>query len=261
MLSTRSWIYLDLEKSGCTFLRDALQKIFDPKCFVHTEKHAAMSSLSSLPRVLTIRDPFDYYRSLWSYGLDRRGGFYSYISKAMPELAGQMYERNTPECFSMFLDYVINSPVRYPNKSRYDWLPFSLDLYSTRIISMMIPLDCRQDFLDRLGFDYPDTERLVSACSAFVPEILIRTDRLNPDFHGLADSGRLDFMKLPVGWKQIFPLDSPPKNASILFRDAVLADASLANNLWMPGWRSIVEQKSGISLWLYELASCRINEL
>lgn len=75
MLSTSEWIYLDLEKSGCTFLRAALQRLFAPECFVNMRKHSLMSHEVGLPKIMTIRHPCEYYFSLWRYGLDGHGGF------------------------------------------------------------------------------------------------------------------------------------------------------------------------------------------
>ena len=75
MLSTSEWIYLDLEKSGCTFLRAALQQLFAPERFVNTRKHSLMSHEVALPKIMTIRCPYEYYFSLWRYGLDGRGDF------------------------------------------------------------------------------------------------------------------------------------------------------------------------------------------
>ena len=261
MLSTKSWIYLDLQKSGCTFLRDALQKIFGVGCFVDTRKHINMVSMSPLPKLITIRDPFGYYFSLWSYGLDGRGKIFSQISDLSPTLARKMYASRSQECFAAFLDYVLNSPARYINKSRSDWLPLSLDLYTARILSLIVPFDSREIFLERLGCDYPSKEKIVEASSPFVPEIIIRTASLNSDFHRYADSGSLSFMGLPAGWKKDFPLNSSKKNTSSSSLHAVSEAAYSVRSLWMSGWRSAVERKSGLSLWMLDLASSRLRDL
>ena len=64
MLKSESWLYLDLQKTGCTFLRDKLSNITE--CTqLRGKKHSAPSSQDlKLPTILTIRDPSTYYFSL-----------------------------------------------------------------------------------------------------------------------------------------------------------------------------------------------------
>lgn len=251
MLSTSEWIYLDLEKSGCTFLRKALKRIFAPDCFVETRKHSLMSHAVVLPKIMTIRHPYDYYFSLWRYGLDGRGGLFVSLSNLFPGLSRQMYQRKTPEAFGSFLDFVLNSPVRYPNTSRSDWLPLGFDLYTVRIISMIVPIERRAAFLQRLGSDAPHSEKIIGAASSFCPEILIRTKSLNSDFHSLARSGRLGFMNLPVGWQDAFPLDAPSVNKSLSLQ------ADSIDSFLLPGWRDAIESKSSVALWMLERAAAQ----
>ena len=251
MLSTTEWIYLDLEKSGCTFLRAALQQLFAPECFVNTRKHSLMSCEVALPKIMTIRQPCEYYFSLWRYGLDGRGGIFSQLSSLFPGLSRKMYEEKTPEAFGCFLDFVLNSPIRYPNASRMDWLPLGFDLYTTRIISMIIPVEKRVAFLHELGSDFPHPEQVIAAATPFCPEILIRTKSLNSDFHDLAASGLLGFMNLPERWKDSFPLESPSLNQSVsLQADSI--DAFL-----LPGWRAAIESKSSVAIWMLETAAAQ----
>lgn len=251
MLSTSEWIYLDLEKSGCTFLRAALQKLYAPECFVNTVKHSLMLHEVALPKLMTIRDPCEYYFSLWRYGLDGRGGFFRAISKLFPDLSRKMYEEKTPEAFGCFLDFALNSPIRNPNASRRNWLPLGFDLYTTRIISMIIPVEKRDAFLQDLGADFPHPEQIIAAATPFCPEILIRTKNLNSDLHDLAASGLLGFMNLPANWKDLFPLDSPASNQSLSLQ-ADTIDAFL-----LPGWQAAIESKSSVAIWMMERAAAQ----
>lgn len=257
MLSTRHWVYLDLEKTGCTFLRKALQSLYPANVFVEADKHSLMENECSLPKILTIRDPYLYYFSLWSYGITGRGGFRAYLQNKMPGLAYEIYSNKQPANFCRFLDYVLNSPVRYPNHLRCDWLPFGFDLYTTRILSMIIPVSLRGRFIFSLGADCINPEKVIECALPFVPEILIRTETLNSDFHALADNGALGFMELPLGWKQVFPLDSPRINAS---NPDSQNKASSPFDFWLSGWKDLVKEKSALSLWMLNLASSRLLE-
>ena len=251
MLSTSKWIYLDLEKSGCTFLRAALQQLFAPECFVNTSKHSLVSCEVDLPRIMTIRHPCEYYFSLWRYGLDGRGGFFAQLSSLFPDLSQKIYSEKTSVAFGCFLDFVLNSPVRYPNASRRDWLPLCFDLYTTRIISMIVPIERRAEFLQGLGSDFPTPERIIAAAIPFCPEILIRTQSLNSDFHSLAANGSLGFMDLPAGWQDFFPLDSPALNQSLSLQ------ADSIDNFLLPGWRAAIESRSSVAIWMLKRAEAQ----
>lgn len=75
MLEFDSFVYLDLQKSGSSFLRDKLNNIVDGEA-IQTKKHAPLRKVTDKPKIMTIRHPIFYYYSLWSYGIDGRGGFY-----------------------------------------------------------------------------------------------------------------------------------------------------------------------------------------
>ena len=79
MLKTKNWIYLDLEKTGCTFIRDKLLKLYPEKFFEENKKHSLQLNKVDVPKIITIREPESYYFSLWSYGIDGRGGFFDLI--------------------------------------------------------------------------------------------------------------------------------------------------------------------------------------
>ena len=249
MLATKSWIYLDLEKTGCTTLRSALLKLNPENLFIEQRKHSLQQKKNNLPKIITIRDPYKYYFSLWRYGLDQRGGVYTQLKKNYPNLAKILYENASKETFSKFLDYVLHSPTRYIAPHRFDWLPFSLDLYTSRILSMIVPMESRLSFLKELGSDLPSSELLLEATSPYIPEVIIRTTHLNSDFHRLADNGTLDFLNLPNGWKEIFPRDYPAQNESI----AIKNDSK--DDYFLPGWKKLIERKCFLSFLMIKMAS------
>lgn len=260
MLATRSWVYLDLEKSGSTFMRNILQSLFPLDEFTETKKHRLMKTEPCVPKLMTIRDPHEYYFSLWSYGLQKKGGFYNRVSTETPLLSDKMYEEDRLECYIAFLDYALHSPVRYPSRGRYGWLPLGLDLYSARILSMIIPVSCREQFLERLMNEYPSPERIISAISDFIPDILIRTSNLSADFHRLASYGRLDFLKLPVHWQVSFPINAPKINASTQSQSSKKVRPGHSVGSALPSsWKKAIEKKSKLALWMMERAARQVE--
>lgn len=258
MLATKSWIYLDLEKTGSTFLRHILLSIFPQDDFMETRKHLPMENATNLPTIMTIRDPCEYYFSLWSYGLDKKGGFYKKLCQNFPDLACKAFQANSPSSFGAFLDFALHSPARYPNQPRKSWLPLCLDVYTVRILSMIVPLHCRYQFLEELGDDYPNSDRIIEAAKAYLPGTLLRTHQLNSDFHRLALDGKLNFLRLPLGWQKKFPITSSRINRSSQSQnDLLLPGAEIWLNL--PGWKSAVEAKSSLALWMLQMATSRVE--
>ena len=208
MLETSKWIYLDLQKTGSTFLRKKLLKIFPISEFLITKKHQPQTKKSNKIKFITIRDPFDYYFSLWSYGLEKKGGVYYHLSKRNLELCENIYKDKKQKNFELFLDYALNSPFIQSNR----WLPKDLDIYSKRILTMIVPEEQTNLFSTKSSKD--QIKKLVK--EHFVPEIIIKTERLNADFNEFVDSGDLKFLNLPKSWKEHFPLEEPKDNASEL---------------------------------------------
>ena len=249
MLATKSWIYLDLEKTGCTTLRSVLLKLYPENLFIEKRKHSLQLKRNNLPKIITVRDPYKYYFSLWRYGLDQKGGIYNQLKKNYPNLAKILYENASKEAFSKFLDYVLHSPTRYVAPHRFDWLPFSLDLYTSRILSMIVPIQSRLSFLNKLGTDLPSSKILLEAASPYMPEVIIRTTHLNSDFHRLADKGALDFLNLPIGWQKIFHRHYPAQNRST----AIINDS--INDYFLPGWKKLIEKKCSLSLLMLNMGN------
>ena len=212
MLQTNSWIYLPVQKTGSTFLSKKLIEIFGKREFSKNRKHGIQRTTTPKPKIITIRDPFDYYFSLWSYGLDSKGGFGNKLRISNPKLAEKIYGTKTKSSFSHFLDFVLSFPGRN-SQSKVDWLPNSTDLYTARILTMLVPLDYIEKFSSTLNCDFSRASIELSL-KDLIPEIIIRTHRLNHDFHRLADTGRLEFMGLPNNWRKIFPKDSTKINSS-----------------------------------------------
>ena len=88
-----------LEKTGCTFLRSKLLSIYPEKIFEEKTKHSLQVNRVSSPKIITIREPEAYYFSLWSYGIDHKGGFFNLIKLYYPEKLNIFYGEKTKDCF------------------------------------------------------------------------------------------------------------------------------------------------------------------
>ena len=138
MLETSEWIYLDLKKTGCTFLRQKLKDIFSDDIFIHTKKHSPQIHKTNIPKILTIRNPYEYYLSLWFYGLDQKGGFFETVKRYRPDNLQKFYGKRTKDNFSYFLDYVLSISNEDYVKGVNNLYWFSLARYKT--LQQVFPL-------------------------------------------------------------------------------------------------------------------------
>ena len=124
MMEYPSFIYLQNHKSGCTFVETYLRN-FCNEPLLKYEKHATLKSKSEKFCFVNVRNPLNLYRSLFTYGLDRKGFVYhrlcrnGYIS---------LYE-NGVNGFSDWLSFVLspkNAPLLADEYRQHtaEWLGF-----------------------------------------------------------------------------------------------------------------------------------------
>ena len=256
MLETNSWIYLDLEKTGCTFLRSKLIGLFPDSEFTNTEKHMIQNFKSSRIKILTIRDPFNYYFSLWSYGLEKRGGFYHQINRINPSVCQKFYGKKNIYSFESFLDFALNHTARYP--FLYErWLPNGFDIYSTRVLSMLIPMDERAKLSSKIKEINKISEFNKLIIDLYKPEIILKTETLNSDFHYLVKKGMMNFLNLPTQWIEAFPISAKPINSSNI--SSKLEDSNKKKFI-SKKYLDLIYKKSSISLELIKIRNDLIKQ-
>lgn len=231
MLEFSEFVYLDLQKTGSTFLRKKLIAICDEQA-ISLKKHRPLTSPTSKRRIMTIRNPFKYYISLWMYGLSKKGGFYRNNRNAI----SRAYQDKTAASFRCFLNYALNSErivISAPDpildrrlrigsvvgSARIDRLDdrpvqtFFLDVYTARIIRMVVPQDKVTAFWTGLAGDH-SPGRLIAALEPYLPDVYFRTESLNADFHEAEARGLLDFIPLKRNWTKRLAVDSRELNTS-----------------------------------------------
>jgi hypothetical protein len=124
MMVYPSFIYLQNHKTGCTFVETYLRK-FCIEPLLKYEKHAVLKSKTDKFCFVNVREPLSLYRSLFTYGLDKKGFVYHRLCRMGH---GSLYE-NGPLGFSDWLDFVHrpeNAPLLADNyrQQTAEWLGF-----------------------------------------------------------------------------------------------------------------------------------------
>ena len=255
MLRTADWIYLDLEKTGCSFLTRKLRRICKGASFLKEKKHSRPKVVDSVPKILTIRQPFLWYFSLWSYGLDGYGKFFRSFTKLHPKVARLAYGSKTKDSFSYFLDFTLSHNLITPASKQDTRLPFSCDVYTSRILTMLVPAEKLPEFNGKISGNL-SYESLAKALSPFLPEVVIRTSTLNNDFYAYAKSGQLSFLNLKPEWQQEFPLESEQVNVSSLSSSNTSLDK--VQDYCSDYHRSLLAEKSHTASYLLDQAQVKI---
>ena len=79
-ISWRGFSYLDLHKTGCTFVREAL--LYSSAISPYFNRKHSRPIFNEPKVIMTCRSPVSLYLSLWRYGVDRKGGLYSYFASS-----------------------------------------------------------------------------------------------------------------------------------------------------------------------------------
>lgn len=208
MIQSDNWIYLHLQKTGGTFIESKLLEIFRGSSALEVlrKHHREVSIVPGRLRMMNIRDPINYYFSLWSYGLDSQGGFFRRLSRRLPaERLKAIYGGATIKAFDSFIAECFKSGEH--------------DVYTQRTLRMIIP-QSDPEALSASMSEVIDGSFYDSYLSKYEPHVMLPTEGLNRAFHQYADSRRLDPLGLPVDWKAVFPLDAPEVNQSQVSRKA-----------------------------------------
>jgi hypothetical protein len=106
-------VFLELQKTGCTHIRNLLQELVGGEL---TGKHnQAAPGLFSNDRIFlgSVRDPWDWYISLWAYGCDRKGAVFGNLTQKGLKIKGRGWRTNP---YAAFRELLRSSPNRNAEK-------------------------------------------------------------------------------------------------------------------------------------------------
>lgn len=156
MFKCNEFIYIQMQKTACTHIANLLSQLFDGE-MIGKHNVATKEQLESTPYfIASIRNPWDWYLSLWTFGLQSRGA-----------LMHRLTNRDLPQLFKMTLKNPLRHCKDYIHeltKSVQQWR----DVYTTAsddIIAFRrwLALIHHPDNYRTLGEGYADT-KLIGVC-------------------------------------------------------------------------------------------------
>lgn len=112
-----SFVYLDMEKTGSTFISQLLNDFSSETSLV--QKHHRPMGADFDPKkfyFISVRDPLDAYLSLYSFGCQRMGKVYAHFRR---QGHGEFYDR-TEEGFNEWLHFMLKPKNAGPLGDRYE---------------------------------------------------------------------------------------------------------------------------------------------
>ena len=94
MFVSEKIVFIQLQKTGCTHIAKLLSNLLEGR---HIGKHnRATPELFTNQRSFlgSIRDPWEWYVSLWAYGCDKKGRIYQRVTKRKGDLRGREWANN-----------------------------------------------------------------------------------------------------------------------------------------------------------------------
>ena len=130
------FIYLDLQKTGSTYISNFFIK-FSSCNRIELNKHIPIKSvrLNSL-YIISIRNPLDWYKSLFRYGLTRRGAVHAKLLKAGLEY---LYSNDKFDEWMRFILDPKNSPLLAEFYSKTNSTLFGFLTYRFMCLSVESP--------------------------------------------------------------------------------------------------------------------------
>jgi len=116
----KTFIYLDVQKTGSSFISSVFRRFSSEPC-IRKEGHAALTGRwdydSDKFHVISIREPLDAYISLYSFGCGSEGLLFSFLSKTHARLYNHTWSG-----FQQWLDLLLepeNAPLLSANGEAY----------------------------------------------------------------------------------------------------------------------------------------------
>lgn len=99
MFISENFVFLELHKTGCSHIRHVLNDLFDGELI--GQHNQVGPDLFTEERVFlgSVRDPWEWYTSLWSYGCDSKGGVFENVTRKRSFIRGLGWRNNPYTAF------------------------------------------------------------------------------------------------------------------------------------------------------------------
>ena len=114
MFESKELIFVQLQKTGCSHITSLLQQLFDGQRLGNHRAANAEQLASGKTFLASIRNPWDWYVSLWSYGVQGEGSLRRSLIKKKP---------------SSYLRYAIQNPSLHTWQSVYAEITKDVELW------------------------------------------------------------------------------------------------------------------------------------
>lgn len=103
MFITDDFIFIELHKTGSSHIVKLLSALFEGE--QHGKHIPAGPAHFAQEKIFlgSVRNPWDWYLSLWAYGCDRKGSFYESVAGAIPRIRGHGWSRDVRQAFRSLL--------------------------------------------------------------------------------------------------------------------------------------------------------------
>lgn len=138
-------VFLELQKTGCTHIRNLLQELVGGE-LVGKHNQAEPGLFTGNRFFLgSVRDPWDWYISLWAYGCDRKGVVFGTVTKKGLRIKGRGWKVNP---YAAFLDLAASRPNRNTEKWKRTYKDVGDPGAFREWLHMMHDKDCLPDVGD-----------------------------------------------------------------------------------------------------------------
>ncbi len=205
-------VFLELHKTGCTKIRSILMTLLDGD-LVGSHNRAGAELLDGQRMFLgSVRDPWEWYTSLWAYGCDSNGGLYHMLaSRAKDSEAWKATYSNSDDAgaFRTWLRMMHDESLSSDLGEGYSNSPVSrvAGFMTYRYLSLFCTTQGEQEPMRRLSSPYQ--VRIYDAESCLIDHF-IRNESLEQDlFYAIEKSG----VHIPEE-KKLAILEGPRLNTS-----------------------------------------------
>jgi len=108
-------VYVELHKTGCTHIRNLLKQLLGGE-FVGKHNQATADLFREGRFFLgSIRDPWEWYTSLWAYGCDSKGAVFHEVTKNKQSIRGLGWKTNPLAATHRMISLISRDPQKWRN--------------------------------------------------------------------------------------------------------------------------------------------------